>query len=88
MLRLIVKIGLTYKTYDFDCPLLQADLRNRPEMVGLELLSPGARLLAVDPEQNMEFVESAPVDLPKLGPLELSRFVDDLRAAGCAVEAS
>lgn len=106
MLRLIVKIGTTFKTYDFDCPLLEADLKNRPELVGVEVLSPGARLLAIEDvgsnkikaikavrahtglglKEAKEYIESAPVELPNIDPLALARLVDDLRAAGCAVE--
>lgn len=103
MLRLIVKIGNTFKTYDFECQKLQEEFRGG-DLIGLETLWTGKpRLMSFDQKvpaikairehtgmglrEAKEFVESAPVDLPEIEPSLLTKLVSDLRATGAIVEA-
>lgn len=49
MLRLIVKIGNTFKTYDFECKQLQEEYKGG-ELIGIEVLWNGGRprLVSID----------------------------------------
>lgn len=108
MIRLIVKTGNKFKTYDFDCPELEEEGNRSGELIGIEVISKltWPRLISIDItgakkirmikvvrentgwdlKEAKEFIESAPVDLPKLEATPLLKLINDLRDAGAIVE--
>lgn len=108
MLRLITKIGNSFKTYDFECQKLQEEYRGG-DLIGIEIVSGliWPRLVSIDTpgaskikmikavrettslglKEAKEFVESAPIDLPKIEVTPLLKLINDLRDAGAVVEA-